>query len=133
MNKRGVEETTGTLCRKEGDEIQSSTGADHEALTQIKKPMKMELLTEGQRPTICILELCMRDSSRHEPHFGQAVQVGMSIASSQTLCRCLHGPKTYGHPGTKVGFSLPASHLPQGWSKPLAELLGGGGLSPRLG
>ena len=41
MNKRGMEETTSTLCRKEGDEIQPSTGKDREVLAQIKKSMKM--------------------------------------------------------------------------------------------
>lgn len=41
MNKREMEETTNTLCRKEGDEIQPSTGKDREALAEIKKPMKM--------------------------------------------------------------------------------------------
>ena len=77
---------------------------------------------------VCILELCMRDSSRQEPHFGQTMQAGMPIASSQTRCRSLHGPKSYGQPGTKVGFSLPAQ--PQGWSKPLAEFLVGWGAVP---
>lgn len=41
MNKRGMEETTSTLCRKEGGETQPSTGKDCEALAQIEKPVKM--------------------------------------------------------------------------------------------
>lgn len=77
---------------------------------------------------ICILELCMRDSSRHEPHLGKTVQADMPIASSQTRCRSLHGPKSEGQPGPKVGFSLPVQ--PQGWSKPLVELLVGWGVVP---
>lgn len=78
---------------------------------------------------ICVLDLCMRDSSRHKPHFGQTVQAGMPIASSQTHCRSLRGTKSNGQPGTKVGFSLPAQ--PQGWSKLLAKILVGWGAVPR--
>lgn len=36
-----MEETTSTLCRKEGDEIQPCTAKDREAFAQIKKPMKI--------------------------------------------------------------------------------------------
>lgn len=49
MKKRGMEETTSTLCRKERDEIQPSTGKNHEALAQIKKNMKMSGVFERIR------------------------------------------------------------------------------------
>lgn len=40
MNKRSMEETTSTLCRREGDEIQPSIGKDHESIAQSEKQSK---------------------------------------------------------------------------------------------
>jgi len=66
-----MEETTSILCRREGDEIQPSIRKDHESIAQSKKNKqtnkqkktwkRVELLAEeGEKPMICILELCTR-------------------------------------------------------------------------
>lgn len=70
-----MEETTSTLCREEGGEIQPSTGKDREALTQIKNPVKISGAFGRIRPMFCIPELCMRVRCNHRPHFGDIVQV----------------------------------------------------------
>lgn len=123
----------------EGKEMKSNHWQERTTKPKLrwKTPWKwVEVLTEeGQGPMICILEPCIRFSCRHGPCFGQSMQAGMPIASSQATCRSLCRPKSFGQDTlcqshlTKVGSSPPAQS--QGWSRPLAELLVGWRAVPR--